>query len=142
MSIPRSTRTRISPEVPLHSDEAWLLVKLGGAIIGHIMTTGVSCLRRPAEFLEVDCRRSRPQSPQSRSSRCAGGTASRRKDPVVATAIIPKAQVEEVEEAAVAEAEAAPVVAATDEKDADKKDAKKEDKKDDKKADKKADKKK
>jgi large subunit ribosomal protein L25 len=140
---------KIHMKVPLHFVNEALApaVKLGGAIIGHIMNElDVSCLPKDLpEFIEVDqstletgksIHVSELKLPQGVTAITHG------KDPVVATAIIPKAQVEEVEEAAVAEAEAAPVAAPTDEKDADKKDEKKEDKKVDKKADKKADKKK
>ena len=140
---------KIHMKVPLHFVNEALApaVKLGGAIIGHIMNElDVSCLPKDLpEFIEVDL--STLETGKSihvlELTLPTGVTAiTHGKDPVVATAIIPKAQVEEVEEAAVAEAEAAPVVAPTDEKDADKKDEKKDDKKGDKKADKKADKKK
>ena len=140
---------KIHMKVPLHfvNAEESPAVKLAGAIVSHIATElDITCLPKDLpEFIEVDL--STLETGKSihvlELTLPTGVTAiTHGKDPVVATAIIPKAQVEEVEEAAVAEAEAAPVVAPTDEKDADKKDEKKDDKKGDKKADKKADKKK
>ena len=140
---------KIHMKVPLHfvNEAVSPAVKLAGAIVGHIVNElDISCLPKDLpEFIEVDLSTletgksihvSELTLPQGVTAITHG------KDPVVATAIIPKAQVEEVEEAAAAEAVAAPVAAPTDEKDADKKDEKKEDKKADKKADKKGDKKK
>jgi large subunit ribosomal protein L25 len=140
---------KIHMKVPLHfvNEAVSPAVKLAGAIVGHIVNElDVSCLPKDLpEFIVVDLSTletgksihvSELTLPQGVTAITHG------KDPVVATAIIPKAQVEEVEEAAVAEAEATPVAAPTDEKDVEKKDEKKDEKKVEKKVDKKADKKK
>ncbi len=139
---------KIHMKVPLHfvNDAVSPAVKLAGAIVGHILNElDVSCLPKDLpEFIVVDLSNLETGKSihVSELTLPSGVTAiTHGKDPVVATAIIPKAQVEEVEEAAAAEAEAALAAAApAAEKDADKKDEKKDeksDKKDDKKADKK-----
>jgi large subunit ribosomal protein L25 len=136
---------KIHMKVPLHfvNDAVSPAVKLAGAIVGHVLNElDVSCLPKDLpEFIVVDLSNLETGKSihVSELTLPPGVTAiTHGKDPVVATAIIPKAQVEEVEEAAAAEAEAA--LAAAPAAEADKKDEKKDeksDKKDDKKADKK-----
>jgi large subunit ribosomal protein L25 len=134
---------KIHMKVPLHfvNETVSPAVKLGGAIIGHILNElDVSCLPKDLpEFLEVDLSTletgksihvSELTLPQGVTAITHG------KDPVVATAIIPKAQVEEVEEAAAAEAAAAAAPVAAPAAEGEKADEKKDDKKADKKADK------
>lgn len=134
---------KIHMKVPLHfvNEAVSPAVKLGGAIIGHILNElDVSCLPKDLpEFLEVDLSTletgksihvSELKLPQGVTAITHG------KDPVVATAIIPKAQVEEVEEAAAAEAAAAAAPVAAPAAEGEKADEKKDDKKSDKKADK------
>jgi large subunit ribosomal protein L25 len=136
---------KIHMKVPLHfvNEAISPAVKLGGAIIGHIANElDVSCLPKDLpEFIEVDLSSIEPgksihvselKLPPNVVALTHG------RDPVVATAIIPKAQVEETEEAQAAEGEAAAATAAAapaaaPEKGADKGAEKKEEKKDDKK---------
>ena len=140
---------KIHMKVPLHfvNEAVSPAVKLSGAIIGHIANElDVSCLPKDLpEFIVVDLSNldtgksihvSELTLPQGVAALTHG------KDPVVATAIIPKAQVEVEETAEATEAAAAAAAAPAAEKDADKKEEKKDDKRDDKKDDKKADKKK
>jgi large subunit ribosomal protein L25 len=134
---------KIHMKVPLHfvNETVSPAVKLGGAIIGHILNElDVRCLPKDLpEFLEVDLSTletgksihvSELELPQGVTAITHG------KDPVVATAIIPKAQVEEVEEAAAAEAAAAAAPVAAPAAEGEKADEKKDDKKSDKKGDK------
>ena len=137
---------KIHMKVPLHfvNDAVSPAVKLAGAIIGHIANElDVSCLPKDLpEFIEVDLSTieagksihvSELKFPEGVTPLTHG------KDPVVATAIIPKALVE-AEETAAVEAAAAPVVAApAAEKAGEKDDKKKDDRKDDKKKDDKKD---
>ncbi|HVF64522.1 MAG TPA: 50S ribosomal protein L25/general stress protein Ctc [Casimicrobiaceae bacterium] len=137
---------KIHMKVPLHfvNEAGSPAVKLAGAIISHVANElDVSCLPKDLpEFIEVDLStleagKSRHVSeitlPQGVVALTHG------KDPVIATAIIPKAPVEAEEEAAAATAEgatagAAPAAAAAPaEPAAAKKDEKKDDRKDDKK---------
>jgi large subunit ribosomal protein L25 len=136
---------KIHMKVPLHfvNEAISPAVKLGGAIIGHIANElDVSCLPKDLpEFIEVDLSsieagKSIHVSELKLPPNVVALTHGR--DPVVATAIIPKAQVEETEEAQAAEGEAAAATAAAapaaaPEKGADKGAEKKEEKKDDKK---------
>jgi large subunit ribosomal protein L25 len=144
---------KIHMKVPLHFENEAVspAVKLAGAIVGHIQNElDISCLPKDLpEFIVVDLSHletgksihvSELTLPQGVTAITHG------KDPVVATAIIPKAQVEEVEEAAEAEAAATAAAAAPAaekgaekgaEKAADTKGEKKEERKDDKKDDKK-----
>ena len=136
---------KIHMKVPLHfvNEAVSPAVKLAGAIIGHIANDlDVSCLPKDLpEFIEVDLSAieagksvhvSELKLPPNVTALTHG------KDPVVATAIIPKAQVEETEEAAAAEGEvpatpAAAAPAAAPEKGAEKGAEKKEEKKEDRK---------
>ena len=138
---------KIHMKVPLHfvNEAVSPAVKLGGAIVGHIQNDlDISCLPKDLpEFIVVDLSTletgksihvSELTLPQGVVAVTHG------KDPVVATAIIPKAVVEETEEAATEEAAAAAAAAAAPaaeaaapEKKGEKKDDKKEDRKDDKK---------
>jgi large subunit ribosomal protein L25 len=136
---------RIHMKVPLHfvNEDGSPAVKEQGAVVSHVMTElDIACLPKDLpEFIEVDL----SQLDTSHSLHVSGvklpagvtavshGTV----DPVVATAVVPKAVVEEVEEgAAPAEGEAAAAVAAPaaeakagDAKAADKGGDKKDDKK-------------
>ena len=134
-------KRKIHMKVPLHFVNEALspAVKLGGAILSHIANElDVACLPKDLpEFIEVDCSaiESGKSIHISEVKLPAGVVAvTHGKDPVLVTAVIPKAHVEEVEEAtaeaATAAAAAAPVAAAPA---AEKKDEKKEDKKDEKK---------
>ena len=136
---------RIHMKVPLHfvNEDVSPAVKEQGAVVSHVMTElDIACLPKDLpEFIEVDL------SPLDTSHSLhvsgvklpAGVTAVSHGtvDPVVATAVVPKAVVEEVEEgAAPAEGEAAAAVAAPaaeakagDAKSADKGGDKKDDKK-------------
>ena len=138
---------KIHMKVPLHfvNEAVSPAVKLAGAIIGHIANDlDVSCLPKDLpEFIEVDLSAleagksihvSELKLPPNVTALTPG------KDPVVATAIIPKAQVEEVEEAEAAEAAAATAAApaaapAAGEKAAEKPAEKREEKKEEKKED-------
>jgi len=131
---------KIHMKVPLHfvNEAVSPAVKLGGAIIGHIQNElDVTCLPKDLpEFITVDLSNletgksihvSELSLPQGVTALTHG------KDPVVATAVVPKAQAE-VEEAATEEAAAAtaaaPAAEAAGEKKAgEKKDEKKDDKK-------------
>jgi large subunit ribosomal protein L25 len=134
---------KIHMKVPLHFENEAVspAVKLAGAIVGHIQNElDISCLPKDLpEFIVVDLSHletgksihvSELTLPQGVTAITHG------KDPVVATAIIPKAQVEEVEEAAAAEAAAAAAPVAAPAAEGEKADEKKDDKKADKKADK------
>jgi len=136
---------KIHMKVPLHfvNEDVSPAVKEQGAVVSHVMTElDIACLPKDLpEFIEVDL------SPLDTSHSLhvsgvklpAGVTAVSHGtvDPVVATAVVPKAVVEEVEEgAAPAEGEAAAAVAAPaaeakagDAKSADKGGDKKDDKK-------------
>ena len=132
---------KIHMKVPLHfvNGEISPAVKLNSAIISHVTTDlDISCLPKDLpEFIEVDLTEldvghsihvSALKLPAGVSVVTRG-----RNDPVVATAVVPRAAVE-AEETAVAEGAAAPVEAEKkdekkDEKGADKKDDKKDDKK-------------
>lgn len=125
---------KIHIKVPLHyvNETVSPAVKLGGAIISHIANElDVTCLPKDLpEFIEVDLSTIEPGRSVhvSEITLPAGVTAvTHGKDPVVATAIVPKvhAEAEETAEAAVAAPVAAPV--------AEKKEEKKEEKKDDRK---------
>jgi large subunit ribosomal protein L25 len=139
---------KIHMKVPLHfvKGEDSPAVKLSSAIISHVTTDlDITCLPKDLPgFIEVDLSALEVGHAMHVSSvkLPAGVTVVTRgkTDPVVAAAIVPRAQVETEEEtAAAATAAAAAVVpegeskAATDDKGGDKKDAKKDDKKDDKK---------
>ena len=139
---------KIHMKVPLHFVNADVspAVKTKGAIVSHVMTDiDVTCLPKDLpEFIEVDLSEldtghslhlSGIQLPSGVTA-IVRGTA----DPVVATAVVPKALAEADETAATAEgAEAAPAAGADakagDAKAAEKGGEKKDDKKDDKKKD-------
>ena len=139
---------KIHMKVPLHfvNAEVSPAVKTKGAIVSHVMTDiDVTCLPKDLpEFIEVDLSEldtghslhlSGIQLPSGVTA-IVRGTA----DPVVATAVVPKALAEADETAATAEgAEAAPAAGADakagDAKAAEKGGEKKDDKKDDKKKD-------
>ena len=136
---------RIHLKVPLHfvNEAVSPAVKVGGAIISHIANElDVSCLPKDLpEFIEVDLSAldTGKSIHASEVKLPAGVTAVLHgRDPVVATAIVPKAIVE-TEEAAPAEGAAATAPAATAaaapvaEKAGDKKEEKKEEKKEGKK---------
>jgi large subunit ribosomal protein L25 len=135
-------KRKIHMKVPLHfvNEAVSPAVKLGGAIISHIANElDVSCLPKDLpEFIEVDCAalESGKSIHVSGVKLPAGVVAvTHGKDPVVVTAVVPKAHVEEAEEAA-ATAEGAPAAGAAPAAAApaaEKKDEKKEEKKDDKK---------
>jgi large subunit ribosomal protein L25 len=144
---------KIHMKVPLHfiNGEESPAVKLSAAIISHVTADlDIACLPRDLPgFIEVDLSAlevghalhvSAVKLPQGVTVVSRGKT-----DPVVAAAIVPRAQVETEEEtAAAAEAAAAAAAAvpegevkAADDKGGDKKDEKKDDKKEAKKDDKK-----
>jgi large subunit ribosomal protein L25 len=108
-------------KVPLHfvNEDVSPAVKEQGAVVSHVMTElDITCLPKDLpEFIEIDLSAldTSHSLHVSGVKLPAGVTAvmHRTVDPVVATAVIPKAVVEEVEEAAVpAEGEAAAAVAA------------------------------
>ena len=111
---------KIHMKVPLHfvNAEVSPAVKIGGALVSHVLNeVDVSCLPRDLpEFVEVDL--SQLESGKaihlSELKLPAGVTAIThgRLDPVVASAVVPRAHVETEEEAPVAEAAAAPVAEA------------------------------
>jgi large subunit ribosomal protein L25 len=139
---------KIHMKVPLHfvKGEDSPAVKLSGAIVSHVTTDiDIACLPKDLPgFIEVDLSAlevghalhvSSVQLPPGVSVVKRG-----KNDPVVAAAIVPRAQVETEEETAAAATAAAAAAAvpegeakAADEKGGDKKEVKKDDKKDDKK---------
>ncbi|HEX6945692.1 MAG TPA: 50S ribosomal protein L25/general stress protein Ctc [Casimicrobiaceae bacterium] len=126
---------KIHMKVPLHyvNEAASPAVKLGGAIISHIANElDVTCLPKDLpEFIEVDLStlESGKSVHVSEIKLPPGVSASTHgKDPVIATAVIPKAHAE-AEEAAPEAAAAAPAAAPAAEKKEDKKEEKKEEKK-------------
>ena len=130
---------KIHMKVPLHfvNEAGSPAVKLSGAIISHIANEiDVTCLPKDLpEFLDVDL--SALEAGKSiHVSEIAlpdGVTAvTHGKDPVVVTAVVPKAQAE-AEEVVATEAAAAAPAAPAAEKGGEKKEEKKEEKKDDKK---------
>jgi large subunit ribosomal protein L25 len=133
-------------KVPLHfvNAEVSPAVKLHGAIVSHVLAElDIACLPKDLpEFIEVDLSElDTGHSLHVSALKLPSGVTAvpqRGRDPVVATAVVPKALVEA--EAATTEAEvAAPAAEAkagdakAADKGGDKKDAKKDDKKDDKK---------
>jgi len=140
---------KIRMKVPLHfaNDEISPAVKVSSAIVSHVLTElDISCLPKDLpEFITVDLSAldvghsvhvSALQLPPGVTVVTRG-----KRDPVVAAAVVPKAQVEEVTEAAAAETAAAAAAAAApgttpaadakagDAKGGDKKDSGKDDKK-------------
>jgi large subunit ribosomal protein L25 len=110
---------RIHMKVPLHfvNEAVSPAVKLGGAIISHIANElDVSCLPKDLpEFIEVDLSALETgKSIHASEVRLPAGVTAvlRGKDPVVVTAVVPKAQAETEEETVAAEAAAAPAAAA------------------------------
>ena len=129
---------KIHMKVPLHFVNADVspAVKLGGAIISHVLNElDIACLpKHLPEFIEVDLSTIEiGHSIKVSDLKLADGVVAvtHKKDPVVATAVVPKAIVE-VEETAATEADAAAVAAAAAAPAADAKgaDAKAGDKKD------------
>ena len=129
---------KIHMKVPLHfvNGELSPAVKLSGAIVSHVTTeVDVSCLPKDLpEFIEVDLSElGVGHSIHVSALKLPAGVSvvTHKTDPVVATAVVPRAQVETEEEtaakaaegAAAAAAEAAPAAGG------DKKDEKKDDKK-------------
>jgi large subunit ribosomal protein L25 len=131
---------KIHMKVPLHfvNAEVSPAVKVSGAIVSHVVTDAeITCLPRDLpEFIEVDLSTLEVgHSIHVSALKLPNGVTvvtRARKDPVVATAIVPRAAVETEETAAAADAAAAPV-AADAKAGADKAGDKKDDKKDDKK---------
>jgi large subunit ribosomal protein L25 len=128
---------RIHMKVPLHfaNEELSPAVKLSGALVSHVLNElDIACLPKDLpEFIEVDLANlTVGQSLHASGLKLPAGVtlASHGKlDPVVATAVMPRAHVE-AEEAAAAEAGAAAAPAAAPEaKPAEKKEAGKDDKK-------------
>jgi large subunit ribosomal protein L25 len=135
---------KIHVKVPLHfiNGETSPAVKLSSAIVSHVTTDlDISCLpRHLPEFIEVDLAEldvghsihvSAIKLPEGVTVVSRGKT-----DPVVAAAIVPRAQVETEEELAAAAEAAAPAAAGAEaeakpaaEKGAEKKEEKKDDKK-------------
>ncbi|MCC6195550.1 MAG: 50S ribosomal protein L25/general stress protein Ctc [Burkholderiales bacterium] len=136
---------RIHIKVPLHfvNGESSPAVKLSGAIVSHVTTeVDISCLPKDLpEFIEVDLSElDVGHSIHVSALKLPAGVTvvAQKTDPVVATAVVPRAQVETDEElaAAAAAAEAAAPVAGAEaaaapaaEKASEKKEEKKDDKK-------------
>ena len=136
---------KIHMKVPLHfvNDAVSPAVKLAGAIVSHVANDlEVACLPKDLpEFIEVDLSglEAGKSIHVSQLTFPAGVTAIvHGKDPVVATAVVPRVQAETEDTAAVEAAVAAPAAAAAekggdkkpgDKKPADKKEAGKDDKK-------------
>jgi large subunit ribosomal protein L25 len=129
---------KIHMKVPLHfvNGETSPAVKLNGAIVSHVTTeVDVSCLPKDLpEFIEVDLSQlDVGHSIHVSALKLPPGVSvvTHKTDPVVATAVVPRAQVETEEETAAAAAEgaaAAPAEAAAPAA-AEKKEEKKDDKK-------------
>jgi large subunit ribosomal protein L25 len=125
---------RIHVKVPLHfvNEEASPAVKLSGALVSHVLNEiDITCLPKDLpEFVEVDLGTlAVGQSLHASGVKLPAGVAlvaHGKLDPVVATAVMPRAHVE-AEEAATTEAAAAP--APTEAKPAEKKEPAKEEKK-------------
>jgi large subunit ribosomal protein L25 len=113
-------KRKIHMKVPLHfaNGESSPAVKVSGAIVSHVLTEiDISCLPKDLpEFITVDLSAldvghsvhvSALQLPPGVTVVTRG-----KLDPVVAAAVVPKAQVEETTEAAAAEAESAAAAAA------------------------------
>jgi large subunit ribosomal protein L25 len=133
---------KIHMKVPLHfvNAEVSPAVKTSGAIVSHVITDAdITCLPRDLpEFIEVDLSTLEVgHSIHVSSLKLPNGVTvvtRGRKDPVVATAVVPRAAVETEETAVAADAAAAPAAAdAKADAGADKAGDKKDDKKDDKK---------
>jgi len=132
---------KIHMKVPLHfiNGEISPAVKLNAAIVSHVTTeVDVSCLPKDLpEFIEVDLSQlDVGHSIHVSALKMPAGVnvVTSKTDPVVATAVVPRAQVEAEEEAAAATAEgAAAVPAEAAPAGGDKKEEKKDDKKEDKK---------
>ena len=128
---------RIHMKVPLHfaNEELSPAVKLSGALVSHVLNElDIACLPKDLpEFIEVDLANlTVGQSLHASGLKLPAGVtlvSHGKLDPVVATAVMPRAHVE-AEEAAAAEAGAAAAPAAVPEaKPAEKKEAGKDDKK-------------
>jgi large subunit ribosomal protein L25 len=129
---------KIHMKVPLHfvNAEVSPAVKLGGAIISHVMNEiDIACLPKDLpEFITVDLTAMEIGHAVKVSDLKLGegvSAVTHGKDPVVATAVVPRAAAE-AEETPAADAAAAPAAAdakAADAKAGDKKDAAKDDKK-------------
>jgi len=141
---------KIHMKVPLHfvNAEVSPAVKVSGAIVSHVMTEiDINCLPKDLpEFIDVDLSElDTGHSLHVSAMKLPAGVtvvSTGKLDPVVATAVVPKAIVETEEGeaaaaegavAAPAEGEAKPADAKAADKGGDKKDEKKDDKKDDKK---------
>ena len=127
---------RIHMKVPLHfvKEETSPAVKLSGALVSHVLNDlDIACLPRDLpEYIEVDLSSlAVGQSLHASGLNLPAGVtlvSHGKLDPVVATAVMPRAHVE-AEEAAAAEAAAATPAAAPEAKPAEKKEAGKDDKK-------------
>jgi large subunit ribosomal protein L25 len=130
---------KIHMKVPLHfvNGELSPAVKMSGAIVSHVTTeVDISCLPRDLpEFIEVDLSElGVGHSIHVSALKMPSGVSAvtHKTDPVVATAVVPRAQVETEEETAAKAAEGAAATAAADAAAAaggDKKEEKKDDKK-------------
>ena len=130
---------KIHMKVPLHfvNGETSPAVKLNGAIVSHVTTeVDVSCLPKDLpEFIEVDLSElGVGHSIHVSALKLPAGVSvvTHKTDPVVATAVVPRAQVETEEETAAKAAEGAAAAAAAETAaaaGAEKKDEKKDDKK-------------
>ncbi len=130
---------KIHMKVPLHFVNAEIspAVKTNGAIVSHVITdANITCLPRDLPgFIEVDLSMLEVgHSIHVSALKLPAGVTvvtHGRKDPVVATAVVPRAAVETEETVAAAATAAAPAAADAkkDDKAADKKDDKKDDKK-------------
>ncbi|MFO1313897.1 MAG: 50S ribosomal protein L25/general stress protein Ctc [Burkholderiales bacterium] len=125
---------KIHMKVPLHfvNGEVSPAVKLNGAIVSHVTTeVDISCLPKDLpEFIEVDLSTLEVgHSIHVSALKLPAGVSvvTHKTDPVVATAVVPRAAVEAEEAAATAEGAAAPAEAAAPV--AEKKEEKKDDKK-------------
>jgi len=127
---------RIHMKVPLHfvKEETSPAVKISGALVSHVLNDiDIACLPRDLpEFIEVDLANlTVGQSLHASGLKLPAGVtlvSHGKLDPVVATAVMPRAHVE-AEEAAATEAAAAAPAAAPEAKPAEKKEAGKDDKK-------------
>ena len=127
---------RIHMKVPLHfaNEELSPAVKISGALVSHVLNElDIACLPKDLpEFIEVDLANlTVGQSLHASGLKLPAGVtlvSHGKLDPVVATAVMPRAHVE-AEEAAVAEGAAAAPAAAPEAKPAEKKEAGKDDKK-------------
>jgi large subunit ribosomal protein L25 len=128
---------RIHMKVPLHfaNEDVSPAVKISGALVSHVLNDiDIACLPKDLpEFVEVDLSNlAVGQSLHASGLKLPPGVtlvSHGKLDPVVATAVMPRAHTETEEAAATETAAAAAPVAATEAKPAEKKEAAKDDKK-------------